>query len=90
MITLYRSLGIFVNFVEFLIVVRIIMSILRINSYNPITAFIYRLTEPILGFARNLIDKIGINTGMFDFSPILSIFILRFILYIVRIILFSV
>lgn len=88
MITLYRSLGIFVNFVELLIVIRIFMSILRINSYNPITSFIYQVTEPILGFARQIIDKIGINTGMFDFSPLLGIFILRFILYMVRIIIF--
>jgi YggT family protein len=55
---------------------------------NPIGSFIYQVTEPLLGLARNIIDKLGINTGMFDFSPLLGIFILRFILYIARSIIF--
>lgn len=88
MITLYRSLDYFANFIEILIVIRIFSSILRLNMNNPIGSFIYQVTEPLLGLARNIIDKLGINTGMFDFSPLLGIFILRFILYIVRSIIF--
>ena len=88
MINLYRSLQIFSNFIEFIIIIRIFMSILRINMDNPLGAFVYQVTEPLLGPARSLIEKTGINTGMFDFSPIVGIFILRFILYIVRVIIF--
>ena len=88
MINLYRSLNIFANFIEFLIVIRIFMSILRINTNNPIGLFVYQVTEPLLGLAKNIIYKLGINTGMFDFSPLLGIFILRFVLYIVGSIIF--
>lgn len=84
MIDLYNSLRIFVNLFEFLIVIRIFMSILRLNMNNIIGRFVYQTTEPLLGFARGIIAKLGINTGMFDFSPILGIFFLRLILYIVR------
>lgn len=85
---LNSSLQIFSNFIRFLIVIRIFMSILRVNMNNPIGAFVYQVTEPLLGFARSIIDKIGINTGMFDFSPILAIFILELVLSLARGILF--
>lgn len=88
MINLYRSLQIFSDFLRFLILARIIMSIFRVNPNNPIGAFIYQVTEPLLGLARGIIEKIGVNTGMFDFSPILAIFILELMLSAVRAILF--
>lgn len=88
MLDLYNSLRIFVNFIEFLIIIRIFMSLLRVNMNNIIGQFVYTITEPLLGFARNIISKLGINTGMFDFSPILGIFILRLVLTIVRSVIF--
>jgi YggT family protein len=84
MITLYRALSILFNIIEVLILVRIILSFLRIGPYNPIGRIIYELTEPILAPARELIYKIGIDTGMFDFSPIVAVLILRLILGIIR------
>ncbi len=84
MITLYRALSILFNIIEILILVRIILSFLRIGPYNPISRIIYELTEPILAPARELIYKIGIDTGMFDFSPIVAVLILRLILGIIR------
>lgn len=79
-ILFYKSLGILINIIETLIVVRIIMSFLNMNPNNPIGGIVYELTEPVLGSARQLIGKLGINTGMFDFSPLLAIFLMR-ILY---------
>ncbi|MCF6462717.1 YggT family protein [Clostridium sp. Cult1] len=84
MITLYRALSILFNIIEVLILVRIILSFLRIGPYNPIGRIVYELTEPILAPARELIYKIGIDTGMFDFSPIVAVLILRLILGIIR------
>lgn len=88
MLDLYDSLRIFVNLIEFLILIRIFMSILRLNMNNIVGQFVYGATEPLLGLARNIIAKLGINTGMFDFSPILGIFILRLMLTIVRSVIF--
>jgi len=88
MVTLYRALNILFNIIEMLILVRIIFSFLRIDPYNPIGRIVYELTEPILSPARELIYKLGIDTGMFDFSPIVAILILRLILRIIRSVLF--
>lgn len=79
MLTLYRAINILFNIIETLIFIRIILSFLNIGPHNPIGRVIYELTEPILGPARELIYKLGINTGMFDFSPIVAILILRII-----------
>lgn len=64
------------------------MSFLNINPNNAIGGFIYELTEPVLEPARRLIGKLGINTGMFDFSPILAMFGMRIIYTIIGNIIF--
>lgn len=85
---LYTAIDTFIEILEFLILVRIILSWFRVGTYNPIFRVIYELTEPILSLARNLIYKIGINTGMFDFSPIVAVLILRIIQIIISQIIF--
>ncbi|CAK7021770.1 YggT family protein [Tissierella carlieri] len=79
MLLLYRSIIILLNLIEILIVVRIVLSFLNIHSENPFTRLVYELTEPVLGPARELIAKLGINIGIFDFSPLLAILFLRII-----------
>jgi YggT family protein len=89
MITLYRAIDILFYIIEILIFVRIIFSFLRISPYSALGRIVYELTEPILGPSRELIYKLGINTGMFDFSPMVAILILRIISSIIKAILFS-
>lgn len=79
MITLYKAINIFFNLMEVLILIRIIFSFLNIGPYNSIGKIVYELTEPILGPTRELIYRLGINTGMLDFSPIVAVLILRLI-----------
>ena len=88
MLTLYKAIDILFNIIEMLIFVRILFSFLRIGPYNPIGRIVYELTEPVLGPAREIIYKLGINTGMFDFSPLLAILMLRAISGILKSILF--
>ncbi|MDR5657923.1 YggT family protein [Serpentinicella sp. ANB-PHB4] len=64
--------------IEFLILVRVLLSWVRPNPYNPIVQFIHTTTEPILAPVRKLIYGLGYN-GMIDFSPIISLFLVRFI-----------
>ncbi len=89
MIILYKAINYFFHILEMLIFVRIIFSYLRIGPYNPIGRIVYELTEPVLAPARELIYKLGINTGMFDFSPLIAILILRIISSIIKAIIFS-
>lgn len=86
-ILFYRSLGTLIRLIEILIVVRIFVSFLNISP-NNIIGLIYELTEPVLEPSRRLIHKLGINTGMFDFSPLLSMLGMRVIYSLVGNILF--
>lgn len=88
MITLYKAIDYFFYILEILIFIRIIFSFLRIGPYNPLGRIVYELTEPILYPMRELIYKLGIDTGMFDFSPLLGIFALRIISSIIKSIIF--
>ncbi len=74
---LYRSITILLELIEILIVVRILLSFLNIFRESLLTSFIYEITEPVLGPARDLLAKLNINTGMFDFSPLVAILFLR-------------
>lgn len=76
---LYTAISKLINIIEILILVRIVLSFLNLRGGGIITRFIYEMTEPVLGPARALIAKTGINTGMFDFSPIVALLILRII-----------
>lgn len=78
MILLYRSIIYLLEILELLIFIRIILSFLNIRN-NLLSNLVYELTEPVLGPARSLIEKIGIRTGMFDFSLILAVLFLRII-----------
>ncbi len=74
---IYEALGILFNIIEIFIIIRILLSWLPISRQNPIIGFVYEMTEPILGPCRELLYKIGLNRGMFDFSPILAMLLLR-------------
>lgn len=88
MYTLYRSIDLFFYIIELLIFARIIFSFLNIGPYNALGRIIYELTEPILAPARELIYRIGIDTGMLDFSPIIGVLMLRIISKVIKNILF--
>lgn len=62
----------FVRVVNYLILIRIVMSWLVKNPNNSFYIFIYQVTEPILLPFRELLRKFGVG-GMLDFSPILAI-----------------
>ncbi len=83
MITFYRSFGLLIRLLEIMILIRIVFSFINIGYNNLIGGIVYELTEPILSLSRNIISKLGINTGIFDFSPMLSILILHLSYYMV-------
>lgn len=56
-----------------LIFIRIILSWVRVNPYQPVIRFIYETTEPVLGLFRRIIPPVG----MIDFSPIAAFFALE-------------
>lgn len=69
----------FFRLIELLIILRILLSIIIRDFGNPILRFLYEITEPILSPFRRLFEIFKINTGMFDFSPLLAFLALSYL-----------
>jgi len=59
---------------EVIVVIRVILSWVQIESRHPAIQLVYNLTEPLMRPIRNLLptEKIGI-----DFSPLIVLFLLE-------------
>ncbi len=84
----YRAINIFFRMMRSLIIIRVLLSYFRSERSNFIFELIFKITEPILEFSRNIIYKIGIDTGIFDFSPILAFIIMDIIEGLIRRVIF--
>ncbi|MGE5629643.1 MAG: YggT family protein [Caulobacteraceae bacterium] len=71
----------FFEFLSFMILVRVFLSWFSYNPSNRIIVLIYQLTDPLLEPFRRLTNRLGLNTGMVDLSPLIS---LLFLYYIVK------
>ena len=80
---LERAINYFIELVQILIIARILLSFLIRDPNNNLYRFVFQLTEPIMAPFRNLIYKLGINTGMFDFSPLLTMLALEILAVII-------
>ena len=67
--------------VNILIFVRVIISWLPIDKYNPLVGFLYQITEPVLAPVRNMIQRSSMGGGMMiDFSPIVVLLLINYII----------
>ncbi len=78
--TVLRTVDIFISFLNLLILLRIIISFVKINPYSSYYRILFQLTEPILEPIRKLISRLKVDTGMFDLSPLIASFFLSYIL----------
>jgi len=82
---IYNLINIIFDVYTWLLIIRIILSWIRHNPYQPVFRFIYEVTEPFLGLFRRVIPPLG----MFDLSPIVAFFVLQIIRQLVNRILLS-
>jgi YggT family protein len=80
MIWLYTFVNILFTLLELAILARVLLSWFRIDPYHPVVAFLYQITEPILGPLRRVIPPLG----MIDISPIVALILMDVIRQIVR------
>lgn len=80
-LVLATTVSYFFEFLNFMILIRVFLSWFNYNPNNRIIVLVYQLTDPVLEPFRKLSSKLGLNTGMIDFSPIIS---LLFLYYIVK------
>ncbi|MGB9804738.1 YggT family protein [Desulfofundulus sp.] len=71
--SLERIINVAFQVYAWLIFVRIILSFIRHNPYQPLIRFIYEITDPVLGFFRRFVPPVG----MLDFSPLVAFFALE-------------
>lgn len=58
---------------------RVILSWFSLRPGNMLVVMLDRITEPLLGPLRRIIPRVGV----FDFSPIVAILILRLVIFLV-------
>lgn len=80
-IILATTVSYFFEFLNLMILARVLLSWFNYNPNNRIIVLLYQLTDPVLEPFKKLTSKLGLNTGMIDFSPIIS---LLFLYYIVK------
>ena len=73
MIYLYNLINVLFTALEFAILIRVLLSWVRVDPYNPLVRILYQITEPILAPFRRLIPP---ASGL-DFSPIVAFFALE-------------
>ncbi len=69
----------FLSVIMFLMIARALMSWfvrdIQNETFRKIFQFLYEVTEPLLGPARMLLQKLNIGGGMMDFSFLLTYFV---------------
>ena len=68
-----HALDVIFNVYTFLVVVRILISWVNPDPFNPIVGFLTRVTDPVLAPFRRMIPLIG----PLDISPVVAIFVLQ-------------
>ncbi len=63
------------NVYMWIVIIRAIISWVSPDPYNPIVRFLYRATEPVLGYVRRIVPSLG---GI-DVSPILVLVLIVFL-----------
>lgn len=73
------SVSKFFSIIYILMFIRIALSWIRVSPYNKTVNILYQLTDPLLEPFKRLIDRLGINTGMIDFSPLIAYLVFNFV-----------
>ncbi len=74
MLLLLQIINIVFRLYGYLILARIFLTWMPIDSYNPVVRFIYRVTEPVLAPFRIILPLGGMGL---DLSPIIVFFLLN-------------
>jgi YggT family protein len=78
-LSLIRVVSVAFEVYSWILIIRILLSWIQHNPYQPIIRFIYEVTEPYLRIFRRVVPAYG---GI-DLSPIIAFFVLRIIEWIV-------
>lgn len=69
----------FFEFLNIMILIRVFLSWFSFNPNNRLIILVYQLTDPVLEPFKKLSARLGLNMGMIDFSPIISLLFLYYV-----------
>ncbi len=73
----YQAIIYLLQFVEYAVIARILLSWLPIPRDNTFVRILYQLTEPILSPVRALLERSAIGkNSMLDFSPMVALLLI--------------
>ncbi len=79
-ILIYQSFEMLIRIIDWIILIRVLLSWIPLDRDNPIVKIVYGLSEPLLYPIRQLLKKSPLGEGMMlDFSPIILLLILQVI-----------
>lgn len=79
-ILLVNSLNVFFNLLQWLVIIRILLSWVPMAYNTGIGRALINITEPILGPVRNMVDRSPIGGGMgLDFSPVFALILMSLV-----------
>jgi len=76
MILIGQILTVFIQVLMYMMLGRAILSWFVRDLSNPIVKFLYEVTEPMVAPIRNIMQKMGLTGGMFDFSFLVTYLLL--------------
>lgn len=78
MYVMKATIDMFLRAVEMIVIMRCFASfVVRDMPMGGFMYHLYRISDPIMKPARDLLERLNINTGMIDFSPILVFIAIR-------------
>lgn len=78
MLSLARAFSMFIEILIWAIIIRSLFSFI-FRDRNRLVDLLINFTNPVLVPIRNLMNKLNINTGMVDFSPVVAILVLNLV-----------
>jgi len=76
-ITIIKFVIFLLQIYMYILIARALISWVNPDPYNPIVQFLRMVTDPVLRFLRRFIPPIG---GAIDFTPVIVIFVIYFII----------
>lgn len=79
-VLLINSLNVFFNLLEWIIIIRILLSWIPMAYGTKIGQLLVQITEPILGPVRDMVNRSPLGGGMgLDFSPVFALILLSLV-----------
>jgi YggT family protein len=77
-ILLIRSFSVFFQLINFLLVVRVLLSWVKFNPESRYIILLYNLTDPILDPFKKLLKRLNVNLEMVDLSPLVAMLTIQY------------